>query len=156
MPFDSTGFELPTKPVKRNKVPLSELADFLEKLPAHNFNMDIWGETNSPKKPTAEHVCGITACIAGWALVLSGRDLRRCREDGNLARRILGLSEEQAEKLFYGGNFSTSPQEAAKVVRVLMETGRVPEGWWGPKPLLWLRWHDRRTPTVQVAARKEV
>ena len=40
---------------------LNELADFIEKLPEHKFNISQWCEP--------DHTCKTSACIAGWAVL---------------------------------------------------------------------------------------
>jgi len=59
-----------------------------------------------------EKSCGTTHCIAGWAQVLSGRkqDYDGAYADG---QEVLGLTEEQAERLFYitSGAYGDWPEQ---------------------------------------------
>lgn len=49
-----------------------------------------WGEPGSQPVPK----CGTVGCISGWARVLSG-------DEHGISRALLGLDDEQAERLFY-------------------------------------------------------
>lgn len=53
--------------------------------------------------PAPTEACGTTYCMAGWTVALSGGDMA-----GNLpaqAQRLLSLSLEQAQRLFYEHNW---------------------------------------------------
>lgn len=108
MPFDST------RPVTRDKIGLTELADFLETLEPTAFDMETWGAVGKELemrcstlgRPRPE--CGTAACIAGWACLLAGYDFTRrekyLREalTVNRARQLLGLTADEAHQLFLG------------------------------------------------------
>jgi len=109
-----------------------------------HFHMATWGEKND---------CGTTACIAGHALLMEGYKIPadqsfreheqqfispsgRMVKPFNAARKILGLTESQAEKLFaaykwpirFGGGpcpdmDPNDPKRAAARIRHFIETG---------------------------------
>lgn len=71
-----------------------------------------------------ESSCGTTRCVAGWALHFynPNQDIRQTAFEindsvhggpGNAARKILGLSEHQAGRLFY----EVSDKEAVEIVK---------------------------------------
>lgn len=143
------------------------LADRLEKLDLPGaFSMGSWFEeiddgersTDAPVFAKDENVCGTSCCIAGWATVYfdpyttrrmaRGLKLEEIKEPKGYSldaekrgRLALGLTEEQAEALFYGDPFEPDDSRltntvAAQVLRHLAETGEVdwarfadPEGW---------------------------
>lgn len=45
--------------------------------------------------------CGTTACIAGWAIHLSGCPITDLDFEHDLGKDLLGLTEDQAQSLFY-------------------------------------------------------
>lgn len=59
--------------------------------------------------------CGTVGCVAGWVATLSTSRLFSYFQTEHIARRVLGLSEEQSHELFDGGALHTSatPQSAA-------------------------------------------
>lgn len=76
-------------------------------------------------QPEKLAACGATACIAGWAVVLSPE----AEEDGyirNLASKLLGLTYGQSDNLFFVSGWprqfgelyhdTRTPQERAQVV----------------------------------------
>lgn len=52
----------------RRQYQLLTLADFLEKLPPEEFDLETWC-TPAMERP---HMCNTTACIGGWAVILHG------------------------------------------------------------------------------------
>jgi hypothetical protein len=96
--------------------------------PDLTFNMlDFWTDLGE---------CGTSACIAGWATAAFGEE---GEDQDNLdtprvARERLGLSMEQADKLFYPKWLSDRTNtEAAQVLRTLAETGQVLWPYRGPE-----------------------
>lgn len=78
------------------------------------FNMDTWvyspDDTAVKLDDLLSEKCGTTACFAGWAILLSGYEMRGgVYRDGELvasifsvfAADLLGLSGDQADDLFY-------------------------------------------------------
>ena len=64
--------------------------------------------------------CGATACIAGWALRLSGECFGKINSDGRTtsstdACSFLGIHKWQGNFLFYGLEIET-PEEAVKFI----------------------------------------
>jgi hypothetical protein len=114
--------------------PNAELAwnvyDAINANPAH-FDMDNWARAaaNAPMiglEQLTSPECGTTACFAGWAIVLSGyqitRDLEIVKANrvvpttfSTLAASLLGLSDEQAEDLFYVDNEDFGPGLVAEI-----------------------------------------
>ena len=70
-----------------------------------SFNMEMWLE-----KEENEHSCGTVGCIAGWATLLAHPNAP-VEELSKLstARRLLGISYEEASRLFYG-HWSNKPR----------------------------------------------
>jgi hypothetical protein len=70
------------------------------------MKMKLWLDRNPfERERSALPPCGTTACIAGWALILSGKHLRR--EVNYLAQgqKILGLTRDEAGNLFVVENW---------------------------------------------------
>src|SRR6266851_1964389 len=59
----------------------------------HSSEHEIFGKLSKGAK-----ACGTTHCIAGWAHLIDGRYPRAFTMDA--ARKILGLTKDQAELLF--------------------------------------------------------
>lgn len=88
---------------------MKKIRDWITEHP-ESYNQDLWGSQTE---------CGTKHCIAGWACVLSGVQLSWyyaydddvsytfMTKDGahisTVARDLLGLSSDQAEKLFCTG-----------------------------------------------------
>lgn len=76
-------------------------------------------------------VCGTTACIAGWAvIVLLGEKAPQIMNWAGKAEGLLGLTSQQAYALFYTGGARTRLLEprrhhAISVLRYLLDTGKV-------------------------------
>lgn len=103
-----------------------ETAGAPEAQPALGFNMGDW--ISNQLIDNSGHDCGTTACIAGWAVSVSGRDVANYNgEIRSDAEHILGLDYDTAEELFvnYPIFSSPSPSQAAEVLRRLAETGVV-------------------------------
>ena len=114
--------------------PADLLADMLEETPDRLFKMDTWfAKTNelgldsiSPEGEI-DHSCGTTGCIAGWAIMTQGYtpgQFYGSTEIIEKAREILGLSSEQASRLFY--DFSLDKQDAIFALRHFAATGELP------------------------------
>jgi len=79
--------------------------ELLLKVKAHileepkRLNMSTWVRTDEvgPDAPS----CGTIACIAGWVCLLIDADFDRRRSYRVNAIRLLGITEEQADRLFY-------------------------------------------------------
>ena len=75
------------------------------------------------------HDCGTTACIAGWAVALDGLNPLKVYNVAKRARKLLGLTDNQAAELFSGSVISKAhgptSQDAALVLYNLAETGKV-------------------------------
>lgn len=113
-----------------------KVADAIEQasVPGLGFNMNQVLCEAHPENPdhTGRH-CGTVGCIAGWAFVLATGQMEQGRYGAAkaMARNWLGLSERDAERLFYpdfGLEVSyrsiTQPQ-AARALRNLAITGKV-------------------------------
>lgn len=137
-----------------NKTRMLELADAIEAAPRHQFDMGSfvgkytvdsrgrrrrrnesvpYGDTLSELKKLS---CGTSACIAGWAVHLHPRAglsaaYRQSLLGGRFydveahARTILGLTEEEADVLFFG-RMKQSNAQAAALIRKCVELGTVP------------------------------
>lgn len=66
----------------------------------HRFDMGLYFSDDS-------NLCGTTACIAGWAIILAKPDAANGDHDPlslweqEAGREVLGISEVQASRLFY-------------------------------------------------------
>lgn len=98
-----------------NKENMLKLADFIEKLPSKRFDMGDWIRVgNDAVHSVPEEIvmdpfsCDTKACVAGWAVLALGNDeqkravAERVGRAENIGQEILGLSEWEAERLFYG------------------------------------------------------
>lgn len=107
---------------------MTKLALFLEDLPSERFNINYWISSVDEEIESDElslNDCGTAGCIAGWALCLRNNgyvaivdeygydSMDDTDVDGVLAQNIrdeaakwLGLTEFQADKLFYPDGFS--------------------------------------------------
>lgn len=127
-----------------NKERILALADLIETLTYRNednwapdsFNMGRYSYTYDPNTDEESgHVCDTPACIAGWAYAMKNNfdeNLNWIKFESGMSAEYLGLTSEQASELFYGRGFSAakrdievSPEEAAKTLRHLAETGEV-------------------------------
>lgn len=138
---------------------LTNIAEWLEAgapEARHGFGFDMrwWkmtGDAMDPFEDESRETCGTTCCIAGAAIELSGVMLNFSEwaegtDCSATARRVLGLTEEQALSLFdpwlddywsrpnlmdmllfdeVGLRKPIDPRAAAKVVRHLIATGEV-------------------------------
>ncbi|MCI0705436.1 MAG: hypothetical protein L0241_30620, partial [Planctomycetia bacterium] len=114
---------------------LLDLADIIENSRLSNvrFYMDTWAKDDLD----ADHECGTFACIAGHAVVAAygNREAERIARFGcpsSKARRILGLTRNEATRLFhphavqmipYKEYKSITPHDAAAVLRHFAATG---------------------------------
>lgn len=100
---------------------LNRVADHIEKH-SEQFDIDNWNKT-TVSKPSwwaklrgAQPVCKTTYCIAGWAVVLSGL---RCEDNiPAQAQRLLGLTLDQAKKLFYKTHWPSYFTQSGKAQHV--------------------------------------
>lgn len=116
-----------------NKERVLALADAIEKaeLPEGvGFNM----------KAFVDDSCGTTCCIAGLAVLFSGKSLEELLVLENnsasglqdIASEYLGLTQDEALELYYPSAFSwryIQPSQAVRTLRNLAATGAVV---WGP------------------------
>ena len=105
---------------------VTQLRDFLATLPPSSFDMSIWGTYES---------CNTAVCIGGWAVRLF--NLKQPPLRGLFVKLIageklvadhLGLTEDQADALFYPPNYKDHYyplQQAVAVLDHLIETGEV-------------------------------
>jgi hypothetical protein len=91
------------------------------------YGVESFCEIPEPKR----EVCGTTHCFAGWAQVLSPE--RNCRADAEEdARRLLELSQEEAQRLFYADNWprgfggwnANAKKAAARIEHFIATDGR--------------------------------
>jgi hypothetical protein len=114
---------------------LREIAKVIQEKPKQ-FSLASWHKSKTDgvqgvlcNLPKAKQVaCGTTHCIAGWAQVLApDRDCTvPARADG---QRVLGLSNEQANRLFFGeywpkgyGGYRTNAAKAAARIEHFIRT----------------------------------
>ena len=131
---------------------LRDLADFIERLPEGQFDMNEWGDGTAVD--AVAHVrefgeaqeCGTPACIAGWAAVLYAGDAvedainNRVAAYGlpNTGAATLGLKKDAAKRPPWGPRtladelfvpdidlLAVTQYDAAMVLRHLADTGRV-------------------------------
>lgn len=72
------------------------VADAIEEESIAKFNMGAWVGTSC---------CGTVACVAGFATLLEP-GVRSHRSWSERGEKILGLTDSEAEELFYGGPHS--------------------------------------------------
>lgn len=99
---------------------LRKIAAVIQEKPK-KFSMKAFSETKT---------CGTVHCIGGWACAISGLD----RFGHTPAQKILGLSDEEAGRLFYpdsalclnkfGGWNATPQQGAARIEHFIATKGR--------------------------------
>lgn len=102
-----------------------ELADLIEALPDEQFDMRLF----------RHYPCNTPGCIGGWAVFHFAPNVwsRMNEPSGEVAKKLLGLSNDQAEALFYVGDScpddslydSITQQDAAATLRHLAKTGEV-------------------------------
>ena len=85
---------------------LLDLADFIEQLPEHRFNMRQWGQLSEPR------------CICGWFNHNEGHPYK---DDWRRAADRLGLDEHTANRLFTPNDWDT--QQAARALRSIAVGG---------------------------------
>jgi hypothetical protein len=140
---------------------MTKLRDFLLLLPKKNFNHAFWdgniGAQPDEVKVEDTNVCGTTACIGGWAVILgklapytvnAKNEVVFKDEDSidwaNDAGAWLGLTKKQASKVFYpwetddGYNSpyyeylgsTTTNEEAAKFLTLCIKNKDVKFRYW--------------------------
>lgn len=136
----------------KSAVKLEELAKMVKKIPEEHFDMNFWaakeinGNTNGHvlvcKKEM--NVCGTVGCIAGHYLLQKRMCIRDSKvyksfsayergepalgDASDVAQRLLGLTENQASKLFIPWrsgwyDFDKTPSGAALRIRHFIKTG---------------------------------
>lgn len=138
-----------------NKTRMLELADVLDTTPRHKFDMGSWAKRfklRGTRRYSIEEVpengslltalkdlpktCNTSACIAGWAVALHPRAgqtglYTKPQDDHDFysvdrhARLILGLTGDDAQRLFFT-HMRLTPQQAAARIRKSVELGYVP------------------------------
>lgn len=102
----------------------------MDHITAHpeKHDQNVWIEQVSDQLDDPEdQTCGTAACFAGWATLLSGDKplfegyrvagavistaTKRERRVANRAKELLGLTDTQADCLFYGGNTRAELEE---------------------------------------------
>jgi hypothetical protein len=121
-----------------NKENILKVADAIEnatltKDHGIGFNMAYFFESSGHLEDHTHQECGTTACIAGWASLISEKEVA-ARDDPDVmedvAMEYLGLSNMQAVDLFYARCVrkpmaDITQAEAVRVLRHLAETGKV-------------------------------
>lgn len=101
------------------------------------FNMSSFGQmTFSPLTDKAPN-CESAACIGGWAYTLGTGKPQGSKSGGYIkrqARKILGLTSEQAERLFIPDEYfywldEVKPKEAIAAIDRLIETKGAGDPW---------------------------
>ncbi|RWI47582.1 MAG: hypothetical protein EOR25_15640 [Mesorhizobium sp.] len=132
-----------------NVIAINNLAAFLENIPSkHNrgFNMTSYmGSTDLDERTNVGFQCNSTACIAGWASLVLGKngEIRKTARKKSevddfyedFATELLGLDYRTGLELFEPMNQivelmeadwdEVTPRQAAKVLRNLAKTGEV-------------------------------
>jgi hypothetical protein len=126
---------------QNTKRKLERLAKFIEKLPKSRFYMNTWGSGYSC---VVADECGTHHCIGGWALARKGYTVSRWTatdasgkgvDPREKAQEILGLSNGEADLLFFAENwpykpntstkmFLDTPKGAAARIRYLIKEGK--------------------------------
>jgi len=108
---------------------LMKLADFLDTVPRKHFDMNIYvegirtGDGEYKIDGLINHECGTSACALGWActmpefrkagLRLSGSmPIYKNWDEQSAAKRFFGITEKEAETLFYS-HWDAGPKAAA-------------------------------------------
>lgn len=121
-----------------------KVADAIEQhsIPNLGFNMALWYAPAGRNYPdNSGRNCGTVACIAGWAYsVARGLSLAATNVDtaaydaGVKAKQFLGLTEEEASRLFMPhidgedhdvGRCGVKPERAIAVLRHLAKTRKI-------------------------------
>lgn len=109
MPFDA---QVPAEVTARAR--MIRLRDFLAALPDERFDYGI---------PVTFEECGTAFCIGGWARELFFRGL--AYEDVHEIGRSVGLSEDQADELFYQADGEVTRTRAVAVLDHFLATGEI-------------------------------
>jgi hypothetical protein len=93
------------------------------------YNQRGWYNFNGEYTDRSGQACGTTACIAGHAVILLDKSVRKPAAGWfGRARALLGLTHDTANDLFDGTpsvGGEPSPKQAALVLFNLAETGKV-------------------------------
>lgn len=113
---------------------INKVADAIEQrsIPNLGFNMQSWRSNDRDLRyDKTGHKCGTTACVGGWceAVFFGGEDT--CEAE---IRKVLDISYDQSEELFYGMGVAmdATPAQAVRTLRHLAATGKV--RWDLPEP----------------------
>lgn len=127
VPLDMACIRKQARKVKDPKDRLAFLRDFLRTVPEDNFNMSEWRGTIADAAVPEERqktgaVCGTVACIGGWTELVFNINRK--------AVKTLGLTEEEAERLFYPevGQLcwdELTNEQAAQVIDYFLSTGLI-------------------------------
>lgn len=119
-----------------NKERILRLADAVEKheIDDLGFNMSDWVIPGDKVKDLSGHKCSTTACLAGWAVALSKEGKAQSVIDLDDDPRYsffdagqdwLGITEKQANVMFYAPFDFATVTEAVWMLRNFAETGQV-------------------------------
>ena len=91
------------------------------------LDMANWIQTNMTALPAEERPpCGTVACIAGWAIHLSGVDPALTPGAySEIANGLLGLDEDQGRRLYYTGSWPESFDEAYHAAETAQERAQI-------------------------------
>lgn len=126
----------------QTKQRLLKIADAIEAAPSDRFDMGTWirrkvrGAESYTESVTAakklNDSCGTAGCIAGWTVgvfpragnpnLIEANSWRRSYSIEDHAKRILDLTDVEADSLFRSG-FQMNNRQAAKRIRKAAETG---------------------------------
>lgn len=101
---------------------LMKLADFLDTVPRKHFDMTIY--VDGAIERLTNHECGTSACAFGWACTIPSfrkaglgliggyLPIYKSWSDRDAAERFFGITEREAETLFYS-HWNAGPKAAA-------------------------------------------
>jgi hypothetical protein len=138
LPFPLTCARREAAKITSKKKRLEFVRDFIASIPEDNFNMGDWHGTMA-SSPVAKarrtikkkHYCGTVACIGGWTELLFAAPAASGWY-GHKAPSLLGLSQEDAQELFYPHALEDSLEwnqitnaQAVRVIDHFLATGKV-------------------------------
>jgi hypothetical protein len=112
------------------------------------FKMNTWIYID----PTADNPfdykqsdCGTTACIAGWAAILSGYSPEdcECEEVASIAERELELTPKQSSSLFLDADEEKAIERLKRAIN-LAESGQLEDGY------IWLDGEDAEDESIRL------
>lgn len=89
---------------KVNKALLCKVIRHIEQNP-QEWAQEVW-----------ESECGTRACVAGWAIKLSGQKVYDLGSPSDRAKELLGITEDQACRLFNGVNYMEDIRSIVKQI----------------------------------------